>query len=353
MPRAAGARPVTDKGTGEELAEAGVASQADVDRAVRSAKAAQPGWAALAYDERAGLLRRVARLLEDRGAEIAELIVRETGGIPGKADYEVGAAQDELYEAAALASRATAEVLPSHNTGKLSLIQRVPVGVVAAITPWNFPVVLGFRVVAPALALGNTVILKPAPETPVTGALLMAELFAEAGAPAGGVSRSAGRRRHRQAARGPPRREHDPLHGLVRGRPADRDSGRRRLQARLPRAGRQQRVRRARRRRRRRGRHGRRVVGLPLLGPDLHHRRAPHRRPRAVRRVRRQPRRPRTRHRARGPERRRCWPGSDDLRAPGRARRRNRRGIGPNGSQGGRGRARTTASSTARRSWST
>jgi benzaldehyde dehydrogenase (NAD) len=177
--------PVTDKGTGEQLAEAGVASEADVDRAVRSAKAAQPGWAALAYDERAGLLRRVARLLEDRGEEIAALIVRETGGIPGKAEYEVGAAQNELYVAAALASRATAEVLPSHNPGKLSLIQRLPVGVVAAITPWNFPVVLGFRVVAPALALGNTVVLKPAPETPVTGALVMAELFAEAGAPPG------------------------------------------------------------------------------------------------------------------------------------------------------------------------
>jgi benzaldehyde dehydrogenase (NAD) len=176
---------VTDKATGEQLAEAGVASEADVDRAVRSAKAAQAGWAALPYDERAGLLRRVARLLEDRGAEIAALIVRETGGIPGKAEYEVGAAQGELYEAAALASRATAEVLPSHNPGKLSLIQRVPMGVVAAITPWNFPVVLGFRVVAPALALGNTVVLKPAPETPVTGALLIAELFAEAGAPAG------------------------------------------------------------------------------------------------------------------------------------------------------------------------
>ena len=176
---------VTDKGTGEQLAEAGVASEADVDRAVLSAKAAQPGWAALAYDERAGLLRRVARLLEDRGAEIASLIVRETGGIPGKAEYEVGAAQNELYEAAALASRATAEVLPSHNPGKLSLVQRLPVGVVAAITPWNFPVVLGFRVVAPALALGNTVVLKPAPETPATGALIIAELFAEAGAPAG------------------------------------------------------------------------------------------------------------------------------------------------------------------------
>jgi benzaldehyde dehydrogenase (NAD) len=176
---------VTDKGTGEELAEAGVASEADVDRAVQSAKAAQPGWAALPYDERAGLLRRVARLMEDRADEISALIVRETGGIPGKAAYEVGAAQNELYEAAALASRATAEVLPSHNPGKLSLIQRLPVGVVAAITPWNFPVVLGFRVVAPALALGNTVVLKPAPETPATGALVIAELFAEAGAPAG------------------------------------------------------------------------------------------------------------------------------------------------------------------------
>jgi benzaldehyde dehydrogenase (NAD) len=176
---------VTDKGTGEELAEAGVASAADVDRAVRSAKAAQPEWAAAPYDVRAGLLRRVARLLEDRAGEVAALIVRETGGIPGKAEYEVNAAQNELYEAAALASRATAEVLPSHNPDKLNLVQRIPVGVVAAITPWNFPVVLGFRVVAPALALGNTVVLKPAPETPVTGALLMAELFAEAGAPTG------------------------------------------------------------------------------------------------------------------------------------------------------------------------
>jgi benzaldehyde dehydrogenase (NAD) len=176
---------VTDKGSGAELAAAGLASEADVDRAVRSAKAAQADWAALGYDERAGLLRRVARLLEDRGEEIAALIVRETGGIPGKAAYEVGGSQNELYEAAALASRATAEVLPSHNPGKLSLIQRMPVGVVAAITPWNFPLILGFRVVAPALALGNTVVLKPAPETPVTGALVIAELFAEAGAPAG------------------------------------------------------------------------------------------------------------------------------------------------------------------------
>ena len=77
-------------------------------------------------------------------------------------------------------------MLPSHNTGKLSLVQRVPVGRRRARSrPWNFPVVLGFRVIAPALALGNTVVLKPAPQTPLTGALLIAELFAEAGAPPG------------------------------------------------------------------------------------------------------------------------------------------------------------------------
>jgi len=176
---------VIDKGRNEELAPAGVASPSDLEGAVASARDAQPEWAAAGYDVRAGLLRRVAQLLEGRADEVAELIVRETGCIRGKADYEVGAAMNELWEAAALTSRATAEVIPSHNTGKLSLVQRMPIGVVGAITPWNFPFVLGFRVVAPALALGNTVVMKPAPQTPITGALLIAELFAEADAPAG------------------------------------------------------------------------------------------------------------------------------------------------------------------------
>ena len=177
--------PVVDKGSNSELARAGVASPKDVEGAVASARDAQPGWAAAGYDERAGLLRRVAQILEGRADEVADLIVRETGCIRGKADYEVGAGMNELWEAAALTSRATAEVLPSHNTGKLSMVQRMPIGVVGAITPWNFPFVLGMRVIAPAIALGNTVVVKPAPQTPVTGALLIAELFAEAGAPAG------------------------------------------------------------------------------------------------------------------------------------------------------------------------
>ena len=176
---------VDEKATGAQLGHQAMATRPDLDAAIAGAKAAQPAWAATGYDERAALLRRVARQLEDRADEIADLIVRETGSIRGKAQYEVGASGNELYEAAALTSRATGEILPSHNTGKLSIIQRVPVGVVAVITPWNFPLILAFRAIAPAVALGNTVVLKPASLTPIAGGQLIAELFEAAGAPAG------------------------------------------------------------------------------------------------------------------------------------------------------------------------
>ena len=117
----------------------------------------------------------------DRAKQVRELIVRETGCIGGKADYEIGAATSELIEAAGLASRATGEVIASGHAGRFSLSERVPVGLVGVITPWNFPLVLGMRVIAPALALGNAVLLKPSPETPVSGGLAIAALFEDAG----------------------------------------------------------------------------------------------------------------------------------------------------------------------------
>jgi benzaldehyde dehydrogenase (NAD) len=178
-------QPVLEKATGEPLADVGVATVEDLDLAVSAAKQAQPGWAATTYDERAAILRAAASALQARGEEIADLIVRETGSILGKAQYEVGGAANELHEAAALTSRAVGEILPSHSPSRVSIAERVPMGVVAAITPWNFPLILGMRVVAPALALGNTVVLKPSPETPLTGGLILAELLAEAGLPAG------------------------------------------------------------------------------------------------------------------------------------------------------------------------
>jgi benzaldehyde dehydrogenase (NAD) len=177
--------PVLDKARGEPIAHAGVAAVADLDAAVAAATAAQPQWAAASYEERAGVLRRAAAALEKRADEIVDLIVRETGSIPGKAQYEIHASGNELHEAAALTSHATGEILPSGSPSRLSIAERVPVGVVGAITPWNFPLILGMRVVAPALALGNAVVLKPSPETPLCGGLLIAELLSDAGLPAG------------------------------------------------------------------------------------------------------------------------------------------------------------------------
>ncbi len=132
--------------------------------------------------------------------------MRETGCIGGKADYEIGAAVSELTEAAALASRATGEVLPTGHAGRFSLSERLPVGLVGVITPWNFPLVLGMRVIAPAIALGNVVLLKPSPETPVSGGLAIAELFEAAGAPGGRLPGAAGRRGGGRAAGQPPGR---------------------------------------------------------------------------------------------------------------------------------------------------
>jgi benzaldehyde dehydrogenase (NAD) len=159
-----------------------------VDAAVARAGEVQPAWAAEGYDIRAGVLRAAAASLQERSAAFVEQIVRETGAIGGKAEYEVNAAVNELYEAAALTSRASAEILPSHSTSRLSMAMRVPVGVVGCMTPWNFPLVLGMRVIAPALALGNAVVLKPSPETPIVGGLMLAELFESAGLPAGTFS---------------------------------------------------------------------------------------------------------------------------------------------------------------------
>ena len=175
---------IRDKASGEILGTAGAGTAADVDAAVASALEAQRDWAARTYSDRAAVLRRIAGALE-ADPDLRELIMRETGCIGGKADYEIGAAASELMEAAGLAARPVGEVLQTGHAGRSSVSERVPVGVVAVITPWNFPLVLGMRVIAPALALGNTVVVKPSPETPASGGLAIAQLFVEAGAPEG------------------------------------------------------------------------------------------------------------------------------------------------------------------------
>jgi benzaldehyde dehydrogenase (NAD) len=105
--------------------------------------------------------------------------------VPGKADVEITVTINQLHQAAALAAQPLGHLLPSLTPGRQSAARRVPLGVVGVIAPWNFPVVLGMRSVAPALALGNAVVLKSDPNTPVIGGVLFARLFEDAGLPDG------------------------------------------------------------------------------------------------------------------------------------------------------------------------
>jgi benzaldehyde dehydrogenase (NAD) len=179
-----GDAPVIEPATGKELGRVGVGSTADLSRATEAAAAAQREWASTSHEERAAVLRRAGGLFEQHAAEIEDWIVRETGAVPPKAALETHIAAQECYEAATLPSRPYGELLATAQPW-LSLARRVPVGVVGVIAPFNFPLILGIRSVAPALALGNSVVLKPDLRTAVSGGVSIARVFAAAGLPAG------------------------------------------------------------------------------------------------------------------------------------------------------------------------
>ncbi|MBE1536297.1 benzaldehyde dehydrogenase [Actinomadura algeriensis] len=181
---AGGGYDVVEPATGDTLGVLGRADAADVARAAAAAAAAQRDWAARSYEERAAVLRRAGRLFEEHAAEIEGWIVREAGSIPPKAALEAGFAANLCYEAAALASHPQGLVLPSAQP-RWSLARRRPAGVVSVIAPFNFPLILSMRSVAPALALGNAVLLKPDPRTAVCGGVAVARIFQEAGLPEG------------------------------------------------------------------------------------------------------------------------------------------------------------------------
>jgi benzaldehyde dehydrogenase (NAD) len=179
-----GSAPIVAPATGEELGITGVADAADVADACAAAAAAQREWAAASYADRAAVLRRAGALVEEHADELRSWVTRETGAVPGLAAFAVGVAAQECYEAAALASRPPGELLPTTEP-RLSLLRRVPVGVVGVISPFNVPLILSIRSVAPALALGNAVVLKPDVRTPVSGGFAIARLLADAGLPDG------------------------------------------------------------------------------------------------------------------------------------------------------------------------
>ncbi|SDW61353.1 benzaldehyde dehydrogenase [Pseudomonas sp. NFACC08-1] len=175
---------IIEPATGERLMRCATADSADIAKASRDAALAQPGWAALGPRQRAAIFRKAAEVAEHSFEELALYVARESGAALFKGQHEVREAIVLLHQAAGLLSQAHGVVLPSE-AGRLSYARRQPHGVVGVISPFNFPLVLSMRSVAPALAAGNAVVLKPDPQTPVSGGFLIARLFEVAGLPKG------------------------------------------------------------------------------------------------------------------------------------------------------------------------
>ena len=174
-------------GDHELLGEVASAGIEDVDRAVRAAASAQREWAALAPLERAAALRSYATLVDAEQPDLAQLVHRETGKPLAEAQAEVARAAEVVHHFAAEAERLWVQQLPGATVTTGSWVRPAPVGVVAAITPWNFPVALVVWKLAPALAAGCAVVVKPAIEAPLA-AWALCDLAERAGLPPGLVS---------------------------------------------------------------------------------------------------------------------------------------------------------------------
>lgn len=179
---------VTDPFTGETLLSLSMANREDLDEAYRGAQKAQAEWAAMGPTARSDVMRQAVDIFDERKQEICDWLTREAGSTQLKAEIEWASARAITLESVSLPGRAHGRILPSDIPGRESLVYRAPLGVVGVISPWNFPLHLSARSVAPALALGNAVVIKPASDTPVTGGLLLAHIFEEAGLPAGVLS---------------------------------------------------------------------------------------------------------------------------------------------------------------------
>jgi len=180
-----GVIPVTNKATGESLASLGVASPADVATAAKSAAAAQVGWANESREKRAAVLERAKQLLAEHRDEFAWWLVRESGSTLPKASFEIDITIAKFDKVIAELGANVFEEVIADADGYRSVAERVPLGVVGVIGPFNFPLYLCLRAVIPALAYGNAVVLKPDQQTAVAAGILTARIFEEAGLPKG------------------------------------------------------------------------------------------------------------------------------------------------------------------------
>ncbi|MDI3324382.1 NAD-dependent succinate-semialdehyde dehydrogenase [Pontibacterium granulatum] len=178
---------VYNPANGEEIGQVTDGTRNDAKRAIDAAQAAMPGWSALTTYQRSDYLRRAYDLMIERKKELAELMTREQGKPFKAAMAEVQYGADYLLWFAEEVKRSYGETIPSARPDQRFLVQHMPVGVVAAVTPWNYPVSMITRKVAPAIAAGCTIVLKPAEATPLC-AIAIFKILEEVGIPAGVVN---------------------------------------------------------------------------------------------------------------------------------------------------------------------
>src|SRR4051794_32316979 len=182
------ARPIVSPVTGETLAEAPDASAADVDAAVGAARRAQPSWAARSAWERAEICHAIADLISDRREDFARELTLEQGKpYASEALADIDETAENFRIAAEDVKRMETAVIPSQDVNKRILTFRKPNGVYAGITPWNFPTLIPVELIAPGIAAGNAIVVKPSEWTPIAMANFM-QIMADAGLPEGVVN---------------------------------------------------------------------------------------------------------------------------------------------------------------------
>jgi len=171
--------------TGEVFARAPAGKRADAKRAVDAAVEAFPSWSHTLPAERQALFLKAADILAKKQEEIVAILAEETGCTFGFAMFQAGFTPGLLREAAAQTHQANGEIIPADMPGAFYMATRQPVGVVAGIAPWNAPLILSMRSICMPIAYGNTAVLKPSMESAVSGGVVLAEVFHEAGFPPG------------------------------------------------------------------------------------------------------------------------------------------------------------------------
>lgn len=184
--RLSASRAAKEPATGQTLGEVGIASVSDIIGACAAARIASKAWASIGAGERGDILRKAADIAEANAAEICEWLIRESGSVQAKAAFEVTISIKAMRLAAAMTGQSHGAVLPPSGNS-LSIARRRPIGVVGVIAPFNFPLYLAMRAVAPALAVGNAVVLKPDPRTAISGGFTIARMFEDAGLPQGAL----------------------------------------------------------------------------------------------------------------------------------------------------------------------